>query len=51
MYMSHGFHLNGNKAAVFAENLLRFIESGTSFNDLNKIRRRNHSEAKDLRHR
>ena len=35
MYMTDGFHLNEKRAAVFAENLLRFIDSGTSFNDLN----------------
>ena len=35
MYMRDGFHLNGKRAAVFAENLLRFIDSGTRFKDLN----------------
>ena len=39
MYMKDGLRLSGTSAAVFSENLLRFMDSGTGCNYLNKIRR------------
>ena len=35
MYTRDGLHLNGKGAAVFSENLLRFMDSGTGCNYLN----------------
>ena len=35
MYMRDGLHLSGKGAAVFSENLLRSIDSGTGCNCLN----------------
>ena len=35
MYVRDGLHLSGKGAAVFSENLLRFMDSGTGCNYLN----------------
>ena len=51
MYVRDGLHLSGKGAAVFSENLLRSMDSGTGCNYLNKIRRGIHREAKYWRHR
>ena len=46
MYVRDGLHLSGKGAAVFSENLLRSMDSGTGCNDLNYIRRGIHREVK-----
>ena len=39
MYVRDGLHLSGRGAAVFSENLLRYMDSGIGCNYLNYIRK------------